>query len=125
MAELNPIRLTRKQLARICGDDHALIKAFEALFDVTGSSSDDIETLTIAVGTAQDGADSAQFAALTAAALAQTALNIAAAGTDGPPPLVAQLVEQVDDPTHRLTTMEAQLHAMASRIAALEDRPSP
>jgi hypothetical protein len=114
MAELNPRRLTRAQLARVCGNDPELIKAFEALFAVTGSNIDDAEG-------AQLIADStaAQQAALVSQlqSIASTLEVLALAPASVP----LQAPEQHECPTCAATREE--LAALARRVADLESAP--
>lgn len=124
MDELNPRQLTRDQLARFL-PSHQLIKAFEALFNVAGQTPDAIKTLTLQVEAAQEGADTANAAAVAAAAIATYAQALAGDLAEGPTPIYLQMSQQIDDLSSRLSQMDAILAAMSRRINALEERPTP
>lgn len=121
MAELNPRRLNRQQLARICGNDPELIKAFEALFAVTGQGADEIAVLTVLTEQAQQGADTAAAQQVVQAALLQRiadALEVLALAPAAEP---LQLPEQ-----HVCETCAAtreQLVDLARRVSDLESAP--
>jgi hypothetical protein len=120
MAELNPRRLNRQQLARICGNDPELIKAFEALFAVTGGSADAIELLTVLTEQAQQTADTAAAQQAVQSALLERiadALELLALAPAAEP---LQLPEQ-----HVCETCAAtreQLVNLARRVDDLETR---
>lgn len=122
MPELNPRRLTRPQIARIVGNDPELIKAFEALFSVTGGNADDITLLTLLTDIAQQTADTAgaQLAAVQGQIerIASAVEMLALAPADVP----AQPVEDLRDcPTCAATREECA--ALARRVADLESAP--
>lgn len=124
MDELNPRRLTRVELARFL-PSHELIKAFEKLFDVAGATPDAVNTLTLLVEAAQESADTANSAAVTAAAIASYAQALAGDLAAGPTPIYLQMAQQIDDLSSRLSQMDAILATMSRRIDALEERPTP
>jgi hypothetical protein len=121
MASLNPRSLTRAQIARITGNDPALIKAIEALFSVTGGSADDIETLTVLTELAQQGADTAgaQFVSL------QSQLDRIASALEmlalAP---VAEPTRPVDEPLvcPSCSVLREELFALTRRVSDLESR---
>lgn len=121
MSSLNPRRLTRQQIARVVGNDPELIKAFEALFAVTGKGADAIETLTVLVDVAQQSADTADARAV--AALAQldriaSALETLALAPAVPPATPAD--DFGDCPTCAAT--RESLAVLTRRVDDLESR---
>jgi|WetSurMetagenome_2_1015567.scaffolds.fasta_scaffold1485134_1 hypothetical protein len=121
MSSLNPRRLTRQQISRVVGNDPELIKAFEALFAVTGQGSDDIQTLTVSVEMAQQVADTADARGV--AALAQldriaSALEMLSLAPAAEPP------RPIDEPLFCPTcsALREEVAALARRISDLESR---
>ena len=118
--KLNPRRLTRTQLAAFL-PSHEHIKFFEALTEVTGSSADEIDLLTILTDLAQQSADTtsaqqnAQAAQLDRIASALELLALAPASEPLPAP------EQHVCETCAATREE--LAALVRRVADLESAP--
>lgn len=121
MSSLNPRRLTRQQIARVVGNDPELIKAFEALFSVTGQGADDIVTLTQLVDVAQQSADTADARSTSALAtldrIASALETMALAPTVEPAPVA----ETLTCPT--CAAVREDLAALARRVSDLETAP--
>lgn len=124
MDELSPRTLTRQQLARFL-PSHELVKAFEALFKVAGSTPDEINVLVGLVGTAQEDADSARAIAAVSSGIAALALSIASDINDGPPVVQLPPPAAPDDLSHIIGALQAQIHALTQRVSALEESPTP
>ncbi|HEY8878276.1 MAG TPA: hypothetical protein VIN03_11970 [Roseateles sp.] len=120
MDELNPRRLTRAQLAQFL-PTHDLIKAFEALFNVTGATPDEINTLTQLVEEVTLNAESA--AAGQAAVVAQLQRMASALETLALAPAVEPTPVPEQYACEGCAAMREELNAMRARVEALENAP--
>lgn len=114
--------ITRDKLATFLGS-HELIKAFENIVqDVSVIIPDDTETISIAVDTAQETADSGVVAAAAARALAEALRPLVEALTTAPPPSPTARLAQ-EEMISRVAYLESMVARLARRVIQLEEGP--
>jgi hypothetical protein len=118
----NPRNLTREQLASFIPRVDVQ-RAVESFFKYLAESLPD------AVDSNSTGIDDAQSAAISAAnvaaisqAIASAALEIANQANEAPP-VVQAPPQETSDVEHMIAALQSQMHALALRVSALEERP--
>lgn len=122
----NPRSLTDSQLASFLGNRQDLIRFFRAFIRYLSEQVPDaVDGNEEQVDIAQESAANASAVAQLAQALAGEALRLAQDLNEGPPIVQPPPPTPPDDLSHILGTMQAEIHALAQRVSALEERPTP
>lgn len=122
----NPRTLTDSQLASFLGNRQDLIRFFRAFIRYLSEQLPEaVEGNAEQIAIAQESAENATVVAQLAQALSSEALRLAQGLNEGPPVFQIPATEPPDDMAHSIGAMQAQIHALTQRVAAIEERPTP